>query len=222
MFNAFYLIISLLYITDMLLLVPKYTRCKYDHTPRKKKLLWKAACIAVPLLILIFGVTVLYIAGYGDANMILLCADMALCAAGDIVIEVRFFRGGLLFGFAHIVYITAMFLIGNEIHAASIVCFLILVILGTALSVKYLGKKYRLMWIIYNLVISASFAMGLSGIFTGEPGRVLMGYGVISLVLSDWLLARNKAFGSTYGWSLISLILYFGGQMMISAFPYLS
>ena len=55
------LIISMLYVADLILLVPKYTLCKYDHTPRRKKLYWKAACIGVPLLVFLGTLILSYI-----------------------------------------------------------------------------------------------------------------------------------------------------------------
>ena len=207
----------------MLLLVPKYTRCKYDHTPRKRKLVWKGICIAVPLLILTFGTAVIYIAGYAKGNYtyLLVTIGMLFCAIGDIALDIRFSVGGIFFGIGHLFYITAMIFLNTHLFFAPIICYVILVVLGTALTIKYLGRKYRVKLIVYNLIISGSFALGIGLILSRDPGQVLLGYGCVALVISDWLLARNNIFGSTYAWSLISLSCYFGGQIMISAFPYL-
>lgn len=223
MFRSVFLIISLLYIIDMLLLVPKYVRCKYDHTPRKRKLFWKGACIGLPFLILAFGTLVISVFGYakGNYSYLLVTAGMLFCAVGDITLDVRFSVGGIFFGIGHLFYIAAMFFLNTHLFFAPIICYVILVVLGTALTIKYLGRKYRVKLIVYNIIISASFALGIGLILSGDPGQILLGYGCVALVISDWLLARNKIFGSSYAWSMISLSCYFGGQIMISAFPYL-
>ena len=104
MFRSVFLIISFLYIIDMLLLVPKYVRCKYDHTPRKRKLFWKGACIGLPFLILAFGTLVICISGYakGNYSYLLVTAGMLFCAVGDITLDVRFSVGGIFFGIGHL------------------------------------------------------------------------------------------------------------------------
>ncbi len=223
MFNSVFLIISLIYVTDLCLLVPKYTRCKYDHTGRRTKLVWKGICVGIPLIILIAGAVTLFFTGFadGDPILVLLPVGMFLCAIGDIVIEIRFTKGGFLFLFGHLVYITSEILMLKAIHGVSIVCFLILAVMGCLLTLKFLGKKHRGLMILYNTVISASFALGLGLVLQNVNGQVLVGYGIMSLGISDWLLARNKAFGSNYAMSLISLIFYFGGQIMISTYPFL-
>ncbi|MCR5278457.1 MAG: lysoplasmalogenase [Lachnospiraceae bacterium] len=223
MFNSVFLIISLIYVTDLCLLVPKYTRCKYDHTPRKKKLIWKGLCIVIPFLILVAGALILFLTGFADSDplLVLLPVGMLLCAIGDIVIEIRFTKGGFLFGFGHLVYITAEILMLRTLHAVSIVSFLILAVMGLLMTIKFLGKKHRFLMVLYNTVISVSFSLGLGLVLQNVNGQVLVGFGIMSLCISDWLLARNKAFGSNYPMSLISLIFYFGGQIMISTYPYL-
>lgn len=223
MFNSVFLIISLIYVTDLCLFVPKYTRCKYDHTERTRKLMWKGLCIAIPLLILTAGSVILYVTGFADADpaLFLLPAGMLLCAVGDIVIEIRFTKGGFLFFFGHLVYIISEILMLKALHGVSVVCFLILAVMGCLLTLKFLGKRHRGLMIAYNTTISASFALGLGLVLQNVNGQVLAGYGIMSLGISDWILARNKAFGSNYAMSLISLIFYFGGQIMISTYPYL-
>ena len=211
---------------DLLLLVPEYNRSKFNHTTRRGKLIRKGLCIGLPLLIVTMGavLSVLF-EGFGVWEAVpayyLLPLGMLICAIGDIVIEIRFTRGGMLFGVGHLVYITAAMLLLQEVHATSIVCFLILAIFGAVLTVKYLTKKHRVLMLIYNTVISASFAMGLGMILQGTPGEGLVGFGFMFLVISDWLLARNRTFKTSPTWSLVSLLFYFGGQIMISTFPFL-
>lgn len=214
------LIVTLLYLTDMFFLVPKYTKCKYDHTPRRKKLVWKGVCIGIPLLCLIAG-TVVNAFGGVTVPEVLIVVAMCFCAVGDIVIEIRFFRGGLLFFGGHIFYVAALLMFSREFSGAAVVVYLILAACGTVLTIQKLGKKYRPYLIGYNLIISGSFALSVPLILTFEPGFVFLGTGACFLAVSDWLLARNKVFKSTYGWALLSLVFYFGGQILISAYPYL-
>jgi len=216
-----FLIVTMLYITDLVFLVPKYNKCKYDHTPRKQKLMWKGACIGVPLLSLLCGTAINMVRGGVSVSEICMLVAMCLCAAGDIVIEIKFFKGGVLFACGHFLYVSALFMINKKITVLSIVIFLILAIGGTVLTIQKLSKKYRPYLIGYNLMISCTFALSVPLILTGTPALICFGIGGCFLTVSDWLLAHNKVYKSSYGWSLLSLMLYFGGQILISAYPYL-
>lgn len=215
------LIITAIYLVDLFLLVPKYTRCKYDHTPRTRKLVWKGTCIGSAYAVLLFGAVRLYLLGQADVTLLLIVIGMTLCAVGDIVLEIRFLRGGLLFFGGHLVYVSALITKMEKLSIVAIVVYIILVFTGTFLTCTKLGKKYRYGLIAYNLAISGSFALSVPFIITGIPAFVLLGTGLCFLAISDWLLARNKTLGSTFGWSLISLVFYFGGQILISTYPYL-
>ena len=217
-----FLIVTLLYITDLMFLVPKYNRCKYDHTPRKRKLVWKGACIGVPVFALIVGTCInIIFSGSVSVPGLLIVGAMLLCAVGDIVIEIRFFKGGLLFFFGHALYVASLFILNDSFSGLALVVYLILAACGTVLTIQKLGKKYRPYLIGYNLIISGTFSLSLPLILTGEPCFIFLGTGACFLAVSDWLLARNKVFKGTYGWSLLSLMFYFGGQILISAYPYL-
>ena len=215
-------IVTVLYLIDLFLLTPKYTKCKYDHTPRTQKLLWKGSCVGLPLLILILE-TVLRFASANEVSLsnILLIVGMLLCACGDIVLEVRFVKGGALFFAGHLTYVVALYFMQEELSIISIIIYILFVAIGTALTLTKLSKKYRAVLIGYNLAISGSFSMSVPLILTGSPAYVLVGCGACFLVISDWLLARNKAYGSNYSWSLVSLLFYFGGQILISTYPLL-
>lgn len=214
------LIVTFVYIIDLLLLVPKYTKCKYDHTPRKRKLVWKGTCIGCPLAILLIMTVVRLINGTADSTLCFLTAGMLLCAFGDIILEIRFMKGGFFFLLGHLTYVTTLLKTEGSLSHVSLILYVALVTVGTVLTCKKLGSKYRYALIAYNMVISGSFSLSVPLIMTGNPGFVLMGTGLCFLALSDWLLARNKVFGSNYSWSLISLLFYFGGQILISTYPF--
>lgn len=216
------LILSVIYLIDLLLLVPKYTRCKYDHTPRFQKLVWKGLCIGLPFAVLTVEMILKAVAGDYAYTDLLLILGMFLCAVGDIVLEIRFVKGGFLFFGGHLVYVITLILMQNRVSIISIICYIALVGAGTALTLLKLSKKYRALLIGYNLIISGSFSLSLPLILTGEPMYVLLGIGACFLVVSDWLLARNKTYGSTYTRSLVSLLFYFGGQILISSYGFLS
>ena len=218
--RVLYLVVTLMYITDLFLMVPKYTKCKYDHTPRKKKLMWKGACIGVPVIAIIVGT--IFNASKGLAvGDFLLIAGMCVCAAGDIVLEIKFIKGGFLFFFGHVLYIAAICTITKHFSPIALIIYVVLAAAGWILTHKLLSKKYRILLVGYNLTISASFALGVNLCIGGGAPLVVLGIGLCLLPISDWLMARNKAFGSTYGWSLLALVTYFGGQILISAYPYL-
>lgn len=216
------LIISMLYVADLILLVPKYTLCKYDHTPRRKKLYWKAACIGVPLLVFLGTLILSYIWKEFDIKELFLFIGMLLCAVGDIVLEIRFLRGGILFLAGHLVYVASLIYIGGGFNIVSLSVYVVLAIAGVILTLKKLGKKYRAALLAYNFVISATFALSVSLIFSFKIENMILGAGACFLVISDWLLARNKVFKTGYYWSLLSLVFYFGGQILISIYPFLN
>ena len=218
--RVLFLAVTLLYLTDLFFLVPKYTKCKYDHTPRKKKLVWKGVCIGVPTVAIIVGT--IFNAPKGlSAGDFILAAGMCVCAIGDIVLEVKFIRGGFLFFAGHLLYIAALITMTGYYNPVALVIYVILAAAGWILTNKHLGKKYRILLIGYNLTISASFALGINLCMGGNSAFLILGAGVCLLPVSDWLMARNKVYGSTYGWSLLALVTYFGGQILISAYPYL-
>ncbi len=214
-------LITMIYLADLILFVPIYTRSKFDGSKRKKKLLWKGACVGLPFLVLVIE-TIL--AGFSKeltiSNYILILA-MLLCGLGDIVLEIKFVMGGILFFFGHVGYIISMILLTEKMNPSVFLVFALMIAIGTLLTVSKLSKKYRFYLIVYNIAISGSFAFSLPLIMTGNPALVLLGLGACFLMISDWLLARNKKYGNTFGWSLISLLFYFGGQVLISAYPFL-
>lgn len=221
MFTLHALLATALYLVDLLLLVPKYTKSKYDHTPRKKRLVWKGFCIGVPFLVLtLYSV---FRAAVGEATLInwLLVAAMFFCGAGDIILEIRFIKGGFLFFTGHILYVITLFILQDGVSVIAIAVYVVLAGLGTYLTCTKLSEKYRFLLIGYNLAISGSFALSIPLILTGEPAFVLVGTGACFLAVSDWILARNRTYGSTYGWYLLSLLFYFGGQVLISTYPFL-
>ena len=218
--RVLFLIVTLLYLTDLFFMVPKYTRCKYDHTPRKQKLMWKGACIGVPVVAIIVG-TVFNAPKGLEIGDFLLIAGMCVCAVGDIVLEIKFIRGGFLFFAGHLLYIAALASMTKYYNPVALIIYVVLAAAGWILTNKHLSKKYRILLVGYNLTISASFALGVNLLMGGDSAFLILGAGVMLLPISDWLMARNKVFGSTYAWSLLALVTYFGGQILISAYPYL-
>lgn len=216
MINVFTLIAAVLYLLDIFLFVPKYTKCKYDHTPRTTKLVWKGICIGIPFLVLTAGLLKNHILVSFESAPFLIWVAMLLCAFGDIILEIRFIKGGILFLTGHMVFVIAFLCLVRDIHLETVIVFLILSTIGCILTVTRLDKKYRYYLFAYNFMISASFALGITTITRLGGSLILLGVGVCFLVISDWLLARNKKLGSTFCWSLVSLEFYFIGQILIS------
>lgn len=215
------LFVTALYIVDLLLLVPKYTRCKYDHTPRRRRLVWKGFCIGIPLFVLTMYSVFRAVVGQASLTNWLLVAAMLFCGVGDIVLEIRFVKGGFLFFFGHLLYVITFITLQEKISVTAIVIYAILVGVGTYLTWTKLSEKYRPLLILYNLAISGSFALGVALALTARPVYILIGVGACFLAISDWLLARNKTYGSTFAWYITSLLFYFGGQILISTYPFL-
>lgn len=209
-------LLSILYFFDLFFFVPQYTMRKYDHTPRTRKLLWKGACIGIPFLILVEG-TVFAIAWEIKNPLIyLMTLGMLVCGIGDIILEIKFMKGGVFFFCGHIIYVIALCIYIRRPTIVTILVYAIMVAAGTIVTIDKLGKKYRILLILYNTVISGSFALGITLIVSGNFKDVLLGVGACFLVVSDWLLGRNKLLGSKFSRSLVSLLYYFGGQCLIS------
>ncbi len=210
------ILICIAWAIDMFLFVPVYTHKKYDHSSRTNKLIFKGICIGIPLVVMIIGMVKELVTPTGRPFIVIMTVGMMLCAVGDIVLEIKFFRGGCLFLAGHLVYVAGLYVMLEKITVVTVIIYLLLAVIGTVLTLDLLGKKYRLPLVSYNLVISGSFALGVSLISTQEPANMLVGIGACFLVISDWLLGRNKLVGSNFRRSLISLIFYFGGQILIS------
>ena len=215
--NATNASIILLYIVDLFVIVPLYTKKKYDHSARRNKLTVKGIAIGIPLLMLLYKSSYTLACGSYHPFICMLTLGMLLCAFGDIYLEIRFFRGGCFFLAGHLVYVISVIGTYRNISWITIASFVILCSAGTYITVTKLDKKYRVPLLMYNLVISASFALGLTLVTSLLTFDVLLGSGLMLLVTSDWLLARNKLYGSNYKRSLFSLVCYFGGQILISS-----
>ena len=215
--NPFLMIVVLLYVSDLFVLVPMYTASKYDHSPRKNKLIRKGICIAIPLAVFVTGFLMKSFSDVLKLYMAVMVLGMLLCAFGDIILEIRFIKGGFLFLGGHFLYVCGMILYAGKITSVTVIVYFVLAALGTFLTYDKLDKKYRKYLIGYNLMISATFALGITLFATNKLVNMLFGTGAMFLVVSDWLLARNKMVGSNFKRSLISLLFYFGGQILISS-----
>ena len=207
------IVILILYAVCILFCTPMYTKKKYDHSTRTNKLIWKGITISIPALTLIVTSLVHAIKGTATPFLIIMTFGMI----GDIVLEIKFLRGGVLFLLGHLVYVLGILNYLKAITSVTIIVYLLLAVLGTIMTIDSLGKKYRYPLIAYNIVISGTFAMGVTLITTNSINNVFPGIGVCFLVISDWLLARNKIAGSNFRRSLISLLFYFGGQVLVSS-----
>ena len=200
---------------DLVFLVPKYTGCKYDHTPRKRKLLWKGISIGVAFLILTITLIIGIFNSKSDAVLVMLEVGMLFCAIGDIVLEIKFIRGAAFFLLGHLVYSFAALSL-NCFNPVGVFVFFAVSLAGILLTKKYLGKKFKIQLLSYNFVISLSFSLGLSLGLSGPVENLILGIGLCFLGISDWILARNKVFKSNFKWSLLALEIYFGGQVLIA------
>lgn len=211
------IILSLL-LMDYVLFIPGYNHRKFDHTGKKEKLIFKGISIFILLLILITGIVGKIMDGEISTPDILWLIGMTLCAVGDIVLEIRFTKGGVLFGLGHIVYISALICETEAVNAIIVSTYIVLAIMGTVLTIKYLGKKHRGLMILYNLIICLSFALGINMavVKADTVSAVLSGLGACFLVISDWILARNRIIGTNETRSMMCLTLYFSGQALIA------
>lgn len=240
MSNVVVTLVMLMFLVDIAFLTPLYTKKKYDHSTRVSKLIVKGICIGIPFVVLLTGSIVaiigcslsggVYEGRFSVASLpawflILLTIGMLFCGFGDIVLEIKFIRGGVLFFLGHFVYSLSMLLYiislvkagGDSNFVVTTLIYIILATIGTFLTIDKLAPKYRKPLIAYNLVISASFALGATLIEMGGIVNIILGIGACFLVISDWLLARNKLVGSNFKRSLVSLLFYFGGQILIAS-----
>ena len=215
--TAPFAIITILYVIDLFVIVPLYTKKKYDHSTRRNKLIVKGIAISIPLLVLLNTSFRSVLNGSPHLFACLLTLGMLLCAFGDIILEIRFFRGGCFFLAGHLVYVIAVLAMFKSVRLITVLTFVVLASAGAGITVTKLDKKYRVPLLLYNFTISASFALGGTLTTTHSLSNELVGLGLMLLVVSDWLLARNKLYGSNFKRSLFSLVCYFGGQILISS-----
>lgn len=208
----------ILLLVDYIVFIPGYNRKKFDHTPRKEKLTYKGISIGIIFLILLSG----YINGLVTHKVMpqdfLWVLGMLSCAFGDIILEIKFTKGGLLFGLGHLLYIAALVVYTEKISLLIVILYICFALAGTVLTIKYLGSRHRGLMILYNCVISFSFALGanLSVVKATSTRFVFIGIGMCLLVISDWILARNRRIGTTETRSMMCLTLYFSGQALLA------
>ena len=107
---------------------------------------------------------------------------IAVCAAADVILELRFKAGMLVFATGHICYIAAFVMMGGISHLSILVYALLIVMIAVATQKlkKSLDEPY-IPYLLYSLIIAAMFSLALAQPLTAALGALLF-------VISDSLL----------------------------------
>ncbi|NLC33137.1 MAG: lysoplasmalogenase [Clostridiales bacterium] len=112
----------------------------------------------------------------------LISVGIAVCAAADVVLNLRFKLGMLVFALGHICYISA-FVIGGGIHPLNVIIYFIFIMVILLLSGKLKNhlSQAAAPFLAYSFIIAAMFSLALT-----QP--LLAALGALLFVLSDSLL----------------------------------
>lgn len=150
----------------------------------------KTSRISCPVRLLFKGGTTMMaalLAIYGSLQSqlpahFLIALGIAVCAAADVILEIRFKAGMLVFALGHICYIASFVMMGGINHLSILVYALLIVMIAvvTQKLKKSLDEPYT-PYLLYSLIIAAMFSLALAQPLTAALGALLF-------VISDSLL----------------------------------
>lgn len=215
-FNIVRIISIVLAVSDLAIFVPGYVVRKYDHSSRRVMLRWKIVAMLTAVIILFIGVVYRFSSGTGAFYEMMLLVGMTVCLLGDIILEIRFLAGGVIFFVGHILYVLAVADLLKHVTVTAVITYVTVSLVSGLITVKKLSAKYRKPLLLYDLLVCMTFSAGIELICMFSPCETVLGAGMCLLVVSDWLLYRNKAYGSDFKRSLIAIYPYFLGQLLVA------
>ena len=147
---------------------------------------------------------------------------LSICIAANIVFRIHIPAGSVLFFFGHVVYII-FFLSLSSLNAISIVIFTILWVIVLCYFYQYspILEGLKVPITLYGMLICASLSIGIVLPFTFGIYGCLPAVGILLLVCSDLMLARNKMVAQTNFSRTLVLLCYFAGQYIMAMTLYL-
>ncbi len=194
-------------------LMPRHFRCK---TPEKKplSLLFKGLATVVCAL---FAAAACALGG--DSASWLLFIGLCVCAAADVLLEVRFEVGGVAFFLGHVLYTFGFSLLRTPSWAAGVLFVAAFAGLSFFLT-RYRGHLDRRMYLClsaYSVALSALLSAAIAAAaFAWSARTALAALGAALFVVSDATLCRNVLEKREEKAHYISLGVYYMGQLCIA------
>lgn len=147
---------------------------------------------------------------FGQTYMLLMAIGILLCAAADVLLEIKFIRGTACFAAGHLFYI-ASFIIRKAPGLPSLLLFLALVSFVFFVTRRY-GRQAQMdirPYSAYALIISLMASLALA-----QPLPVFLG--ALLFVVSDGIIARRLLFPDKNPWDRACILLYYAAQFVLA------
>lgn len=142
-----------------------------------------------------------------------------LCMAADLLLEIQFLVGMLVFAGAHACAIWAMARENLISLSWSLPVWVVLVVLGCVLFRRELAKmrEKAVPFVLYFAILAAAAACALPAVFvTGQADYLLWTVGFIFFFCSDLLVAKSALSHLDPKWEKPTMLLYWGALLLIS------
>ena len=156
---------------------------------------------------------------------IILCVALAVAMLGDIIINIKFMAGAIIFAVGHIFYFVAycilekfrcfdlVYAFGIAIPSTAVVLF--------APGLDYGGIVMKIICCVYALIISFMVGKSLANMIKERSlARIIVFAGSLLFFISDLMLLLD-VFGSVSWAGFMCLATYYPGQILIAFGAYL-
>ena len=193
----------------LLVCLPMFMYCKQSSRIHLAAM-YKCAgtlCALVPALIAAIRL---------DPRCWICVSALALCLAGDYLLEFSFLRGAGLFLSGHVCYIAFL---ANRFPLSVVHLICLCVLIGAAAYVLYrnrnvIGKRMPVM-IVYGMVLCAMTAFSVGSLSAGGVQSVMIACGGALFFISDFILLFRLLYTAGRGVSWIIMITYYCAQLLI-------
>lgn len=145
----------------------------------------------------------------GQTADYLLAFGLLICAAADVVLDIRFVAGMGVFAVGHALFCSAYIILNppTTINFILIIFFAVLITMGALKFKKRLGQR-AVSFVLYAYVLFAMLSLGVTQ-------RPVLALGAVFFVVSDMTLAKNILLGASRRQDYFSLGCYYLGQYLI-------
>lgn len=219
---------SILLCIILLVLMPLYLYLKNINYAKSLTLLVKGSTTGLILITAIFGMLLLsnsHPPNFAPKELIdnwWIVLGLFLCMLADIILEINFLIGGVFFFLGHFSYIL-FFLKLAQAEIISIPIFVVLIALALCYFYCYfvISDIKKCLYALYVILLSASFSLGIVLPFTFGMYGLFPALAITLLIISDFLLARNRLNTSSMLSETVALSFYFMGQFFMAMSIYM-
>ena len=213
------------------LLLPVYIRLKHRHRSLRLKIALKGCMTLIPVVFCSFAFINLHettgtwsgtVEETGFTTSVLILAGLIICFTADLVLEISFPLGMILFMCGHICYILYFFTIGG-FNPLFLLIFSVSIFFTYSFFSRFkeaMGKIWPAYY-LYACTINVTASVGLLLPLSIGAYGVLPAISACLLVISDYMLASNRLSGKRNWSDLLYLSYYFTGQYFLSLSVYI-